>query len=309
MRFLRNNSALKLLAILLATTAWYAIRKATSNETLVKNVPLRFLMDDGWAVLDQSTAGVDVQFSGSLADLRSMVFDQLSVQVDQRGKKTESGTIDVKLKARNVRGSGNARPVRLDPEDVRVTFDRESDKEVVVKADIVGSPPEGIEMNRVICTPSTVKLRGPQQRVDEIKEVLTAPIDLEGRIRSFQLSKPIKSPGDKWTARIQPEEVRVEVDLVERLAQREIHDVPVRALMLPDQRGAVSFSPAVVSVVVEGPGERLKAMDLSKVVAFADCTALGGAATGEVPVRVSTGAGYRSLSVTPETVRVELAEP
>lgn len=307
-RFLRNNSGLKLLALLLAIASWYGIRKITSNETLIKDVPLHITVDKGWAVLDQSVSDVDVLFSGTLVDLRNIDRNDIKLDLDRQGR-TESGTTIVALTPKLVKGTGSARPIRIDPSEVRIIVDRESEKEVPVKADIVGSPPEGIEVSSIVCTPATAVISGPQQRLAEIDRVLSQPIDLEGRIVSFQLTKPILAPGGTWTARINPPSVRVEVNLVERMARRELTNVPVRALLPPDQLAAADFTPDRVAVTLEGPADQLKSIDGSQIVAFADCATLNGAKTGDVPVRVSAGPGFRSVFVTPPAVHARISVP
>lgn len=305
-RFLKNNRGLKLLSLALAIAAWNGIRKATSNETLVKDIPLKIVVDESWAVLDQSVATVDVLFSGSLADLRNINREQLLVEVDRRGK-TTAGSAILPLSPKQVRGFSGARPVRLDPADVRIIVDRESDREVAVKADIVGSPPEGIEVERVVCTPATVKLRGPQQRLAEVETLLTVPIDLEGRVRSFQLSKPVKAPSGTWTAKIEPESVRVEVALVERLARREIPEVVVRPLAAANTSLSATFNPSSVAVTLEGPAEALKTVDVARVVAFVDCAGVEPDKTAEAAVRVSAGSGFRAVAITPPAVQVTVS--
>jgi YbbR domain-containing protein len=305
---LRNNGLLKLVALGLAVAAWYGIRKATSFEALIKDVPLRVRVDEGWAILDQSVANVDVLFSGSLVDLRNINRDDILVEIDRRGE-SRAGSSVTHLSHKNVRNPGGARPIRVDPADVRVSLDRESDKLVPVKADIVGHPPEGFEVERVVCTPATVVLRGPQRRLDEVDLVKCEPIEMEGRIRSFQLNKAIQSPADNWSARIEPNSVRVEVVLVERSSRKDLADVPIRALSPPDSRSAVHFSPSRVAVTLEGGSQALEELESAKVLAFVDCGGLQEGGAADLPVRILPGAGIRVVAVDPPVVKAALDLP
>ena len=76
-----------------------------------------------------------------------------------------------------------------------------------MKADLQGVVPEGYEVDTITCTPASVLMQGPRQRLDEIESVRTAPIDLEDRIRSFKkLKMAVVSPGENWVGRVNPKQ-------------------------------------------------------------------------------------------------------
>lgn len=303
MAFARNNRTLKLAAVAIAIITWYAVRRATSYETLIKDVPLTVLRGEGWSVLDRSVGDVDVLFSGTLQDLQFLSRDQIKVEVDTRNVKG-AGTADYRITARHVAHPGGARVVRVEPDLVRLSLDREEVKTVPVRADIVGSPPEGIEVAKVECSPASVVVHGPRQRLEEIDTIRSVPIDLEGRMRSFEVARTLREPSGYWSARMEPGEVRVAVTLVERRSSRNIGQVRVRPLMGAGESAAVTIQPSEVVVRLEGEVAALQQATSEQVLAFVDSALARAQVPTNLPVRISAPVGLRAVAVEPATVRV-----
>lgn len=307
-RILLHNKWAKLAALVLAVVTWYAIQAVTSFETVVPDVPLAIQADEGWAVLDRSAKTVDVLFRGSQEDIRYLNPAQVRVAVDIRGKPFK-GSATVKIKRENVRAPGTVRPILIRPDEVTLRLDQEGEKQVPVKADLQGVPPEGYEVAQVVCTPASVVLYGPRQRLDEIDQVRTAPVDLEARGKTFRkLGIGLVPPDETWAARIAPSNVSVEVTIVERSSTREVADVPVGVLIPPGYRRRVDVSPSAVKLVVRGRAELLKNVTKADVQAYVDCAGLESGASYDLPVRAQAGPGLSVPSVEPSAVRVTVGE-
>lgn len=304
-RAVRNNARLKAVALILAVVVWYAIREITSYTTVVRGVAVNVLLDEGWAVLDRSVEQVDVLCRGSQSDIRFLTRDQVRVDVDLRGRSVP-GTIEVPLKLRDIKVSGGARAVAVDPPEMTLTLDRQGERLVRVRADIVGSPPEGYEVAEVTTTPSEVRLQGPQGRLAAVAEVRTAPIDLEGRLKSFSLTRVIQPPSELWSARVEPDRARVDVRIVERAAAIELADVPIRLLVRPDMPPIhLAAGQSTVKLSLRGRADAIKGLTPTNLNAFVDCTSLTPGEASELPVIVNAPSGVEIVSVEPSRVRVE----
>lgn len=304
-RAVRNNARLKAVALILAVVVWYAIREITSYTTVVRGVAVNVLLDEGWAVLDRSVEQVDVLCRGSQSDIRFLTRDQVRVDVDLRGRSVP-GTIEVPFKLRDIKVSGGARAVAVDPPEMTLTLDRQGERLVRVRADIVGNPPEGYEVAEVTTTPSEVRLQGPQGRLAAVAEVRTAPIDLEGRLKSFSLTRVIQPPSELWSARVEPDRARVDVRIVERAAAMELADVPIRLLVRPDMPPIhLAAGQSTVKLSLRGRADAVKGLTPTNLNAFVDCTALAPGEAVELPVIVNAPSGVEIVSVEPSRVRVE----
>ncbi len=308
LRMLRNNRGLKLAALLVAVVVWYSIREITSFEGTLPGVQLDVRLDDGWAVLDRSVDEVDVVFRGSPSDVQNLSREQVRVEVDLRGESV-AGSRDVRLLPSNVRSHGGARAVALEPAEVTLTLDREGAREVPVQADIVGSPPLGFEVEQVVCTPSNLVVEGPAGRLAGIEQLRTAQIDLEGRLRSFSLTRAVVSPSDTWSARINPDRVKIDVTIVERATRKEIEGVRVQLVVRPETPPIRLASTNRVRLVVQGRSDVLATISATNLTAFLDCSAVGPGESLEVGLYAPAPAGVQVVSVEPPALRVEMSGP
>jgi YbbR domain-containing protein len=303
-----NNKWLKLVALVLAVASWYAIRRAISFETIVRDVPLSIDVPEGWAVLDQSVSSVDVLFSGSQAAIRSLMPEHLNVEIDMGGVPVQ-GSIEVPFTPESVRGAfGGARAAQVRPSSVTLSLDREDEAQVPVKGEIVGEPPVGYTVEKVTCKPASASIYGPLQRLKEVDVLRTQPIDLRGRIRSFDLRVPILVPSDRWPARVEPDTVQVSVTLSEHGEEKVMEEVRVHALSAPELGAAVRIWPTKVQVRLTGRPDLVDALERRDLRVYVDCSELDGTASYTLPVRVHVPAGIVVQEVDPSSVEVEVGE-
>lgn len=305
-RAIRNNRGLKLLSLVLAILAWFGVREITSFTAVIREVRVVALLDEGWAVLDRSVEEVDVLVRGSQNDIRYLSRDQFRVEVDLRGRSV-TGTQEVRLDPQTVKVPGGARAISIDPPEITLSLDREGDRLVKVRAEIIGNPPEGYELAEVVCTPPEVRLQGPEGRLAGVTEVKTAQIDLEGRLKSFSLTRVIQPPSELWSAKVDPDRARIDVRIVERSSALDLADIPLRLLVPPDTPAIrVDRSNATVKLSLRGRAEAVKNLAASNLTAFVDCTVLRPGQTMELPVQVSVPGGVEIVSREPASIVVEL---
>lgn len=307
-KLIGQNRGPKLAALAIALVCWYAIQAVINFETVVSDVPLVIKLDQGWAILDRSAQTVDVTFRGAQEDIRLLNISQIKVLVDLRGRAQE-GTQTIRLRPKYVVASGAARAVSIRPEEITLSLDRESAKEVPVKAELQGSLPDGYEVDSFICSPSVVTLMGPKTRLGEVDILRTTAIDIEGRTRTFKkLKASITPPSESWEAKISPESVAVEVKIVERAATRQFTDVPLAIMFDADTGGNFELQPTRVAVLLRGRSELLQKMKAKDVQAYVDVRGLRQGTMYELPVRIVAPPGVVLVSTEPGNVKVTSAE-
>lgn len=302
-----QNKGLKLVALLLAIVSWYSIRKATSIEKWLKDVPLKIEVDEGWAILDSTANSVDVLFRGSQQDILALSAELAEVEVNMHGKAYRADT-EVQLKPKDVRALGGARAVEIRPANLVLSLDQEGEDQVPVKVNVAAEPPVGYEVEKVICTPASVTIYGPRQRIKEIGSVETAPLDLQGRVRSFELRMPVLPPSDRWVARIEPADVKVSVTLVERSSKKVFEDLRIGALISPEWTEKVRIWPAKVKAVLSGRADLVEGLQKEDIRAYVDCAGLKPTTSYDLPVRIDAPPGIGLSEITPPTVEVELGD-
>lgn len=305
LRSLARNKWAKIIALILAVIVWYAIQPSISFETVSGDVPVRVLVDPGWAVLEQSSGTVDVHFRGSREGIRYLSHEQVEIVVDIRGMAYEE-SITVPLDVRDVRAPTAVRPVFIRPSELTLSVDQEVDREVPVRVHIQGNPPEGYEVESVKTTPSVVIVSGPRQRLEAIEAIRTTPIDMEGRLQSFKLRVGLVPPSRTWTARMDPERVDVGITLVERSAAVALEEMRIKALFGARIWREVVLRPTHADVELVGRAELLEALTARDVQVYVDLAGLEPGVEHEVPVRVHVPPRVRLERVVPATVQVRV---
>ncbi|MDZ4200467.1 MAG: CdaR family protein, partial [Kiritimatiellia bacterium] len=178
-----------ILALFLSIVVWYGIRAAISFDTLVTDVPIEIQLDEGWTVLERSDETADVRFRGSRGDIRDLNRDQTRIVIDMRGR-ADAGQQTTRLDLSRIRAPSGVRAVSIRPETLSLSLDREGERQIAVRADLQGAPPEGYEAQQWICTPASVTLRGPMARLEAVDVIRTAVVDLDGRVQSFRVRRP-----------------------------------------------------------------------------------------------------------------------
>lgn len=307
-RVVLENKTQKVIALVLATATWYAIQEEISFKDWVRDVPVRVLVDDGWAVLDRSVTTVDVLFQGTQHAVSGLEPELVDIVVDCRGQKAENA-VEFNLQPKMVKVPAGARAIELRPSEITLTLGQEGSKKLPVKAEIIGNPPAGYSLGEVVCEPLTVVASGPMQKLQTIDGVRTAPIDLDGRVRSFTISAAVAQPSDRWEAQINPTHVKVQVEIEERSATAEFENMKVKALSGMGDGRISRIRPTTVDVVVSGRADLLEKLDRTMISAYIDCSELSGAASYELPVQLFLPAGLSEMEIRPPSVKVNLSEP
>jgi len=296
----RRNWILKLLCLILAFAVWQGVRESTSFEVVVADIPVTITAGDGHAVLEQSSDVVSIRFRGSREDISFISRDQVSVELDI----TESADRlrqSIKLLPRHVKTPSRAHAVRLYPSEITVTTDREVERLLPVKATFEGTLPEGIQLEKSVCIPASVRIRGAEQRLRDLEQVRTVPIRLDGRYNSFK-THVVVANGQPWVAT--PERVSVELELVERVATRRIEKNEIRPRQASEDTRVVKISPGKVALVLRGSPGRVENLDAQDIYVYVDCTELTAPAEYEVPVRVDVPRGIQVEKIEPPIVQV-----
>jgi len=300
-RTMTRNWLLKLVCLVLAFAVWQGIRESTSQERVVSEIPVMITTGPGRAVLDQSTDVVSIRFRGSLDDVRFISRDQVSVEMDLSDR-TDRLRQTLKFTPRYVQAPSSAHAVEFFPPEVPVTTAREVVQDLPVKASMQGTLPEGIQLEKVVCDPAAVRIRGAERRLLSLEQVHTVPVSLDGRYNSFKTHVSIAAAGQPWVA--EPDRVAVEVSLVERFATRRLEKRPVRPLLASDDSRVVLVRPEQVDVELKGTPQRIEQLNPENVYTYVDCTDLTEPTSYEVPVRVDLPPGILIEKIEPSVVEV-----
>jgi len=174
---LTRNLGWKFLSLALAILLWYAIvgepELATSVSAPIeyKNLPVELEMSSD--VLDR----VHLQVRGPSGKLHTTDLGNMSVVLDLASVH-RPGERTFTIQQWNVNLPSGVTLSRAVPAQVRVRFETRVSREVPVRVRYSAQPPTGYRIARQQVEPPTVRVIGPESRVNHIEAVQTDPIDL-----------------------------------------------------------------------------------------------------------------------------------
>jgi len=303
-RMMSRNWVTKVACLVLAFVVWQGIRENTSFETVMTDVSVRVVTAEGWAVLEQSADAVSVGFRGSRDDIKYLNSDQVEIVIELP-ENSGAAERSIRLLPRHVKASSRARAVAVTPEQLFVTVGREVERQIPVKVSFEGALPEGIDLEKTVAEPATVKIRGAAQRVGKLEHVRTEPVSLDGRVHSFKTHVSVATAGAAW--QVTPERVLAEIVLIERTTTREFSDIYVRPLLLPGEARRIEIRPAKIRVVLKGSDQRMEPLKARDLYVYVDCSELTESAQYELPVRVDVPFGLQVERIEPAVVNITVS--
>jgi hypothetical protein len=301
---MRKEKWLLLLCLTLAFLAWQAMRRNVGFEVSVSNISVDVDLPEGWAVWEKSTYHVNILFRGSREDIRYLNSGQLRVVVPLSDPEA-GGEIHIRFLEKYLKNPTDAKVVRFSPSDIYIKLDKESERLLPIKASTEGSLPEGIEIDKIVCTPASVRVSGAEQILSEMQNIHTEPIKLNDRQASFKESAPVALP-PIGRIRVDPDWVSVDFTLEQHTSMQEFDDIPGRILCASGEKRQMGLQPKTIKITVKGQQQRIEQMRTADVFAYVDCADLTENTGYDLPVNVKLPAGLQLVKTDPATIHIRV---
>jgi YbbR domain-containing protein len=284
MNWLTKNFGLKFVSLVLAIGFWFYVVGEESIE-IKKTVPLDIqIPNEKMSVVESSSRTLDITFQAPRHLLSVISSDETAARhvienVDRAGDYSFSvSTRDIILPSPEVRVT------KIFPSIVTVTLDEAIVKKLPIRVDLVGEPAYGyrVDQESIELNPNAVLVEGPRAILENMDAILTEPVQLVGRIRSFQRKvrvqelPEIKPIGEGVTDAFIP--VKAE------FAEKELTEVVVNPLGIPSDQHYVRINSDHIAITLKGPLAILKDITRDHILAYIDVNGLKGG-NHEVPVQ------------------------
>jgi len=162
---------------------------------------------------------------------------------------------------------------------------------------------EGYQIDEIIVAPSVLRVYAPQEILDQVAQVETAPIDVAGATSDIIAEPRLLVPDG---VQLPFGRVRVTVIVREKTRERKMTELPIRANNL--REGLVAdLEPGVIDVVVFGPANLVDSLEQRDVMAFVNTNNLE-PGQHRLRVRLELPSGVQRVAVDPEEVSVIITE-
>ncbi|MEI6892910.1 MAG: CdaR family protein [Pontiella sp.] len=304
---IRKDKLLLLLCFVLAFFSWQGIRKNTGFEVSVSNIAVDVDAPNGWAVWEKSVHRVNIVFRGSRENIRYLNNEQLRVVIPVPDPK-HGEELTIKLTEANLRNPTGAKVVSFSPSEIVIRLDQKSEKQLPVKAALKGMLPDGLEIDRVVCTPASVQVSGAQQVLENMENIHTEEIDLKDRKSSFKVSVPIALP-QAGRMVVEPNWVSVEFFIEERNSTAIFEQIPVRVMCAPGDPRLIQVIPHQINITVQGQHQEIEKLKAEDIFAYINCYDLTKNADYELPVEVNLPDHIQMVKTDPLVLQVQITNP
>lgn len=182
--WLKHNWRLKLVALFLAALIWFFVNGLTNDRRVLQAIPLEVRTRPGVTLLQQTPLMVDVVVRGTREDMRQVSRDDLTVVLDL-AREEKTGEFTRRLGPGAVRHPRWVQPVEVVPARATVVVDEILERDLPVEPQVIGQPANGLTVEQVRVSPTTIRVVGPQWRLAELNGIQTLPVDVSGRTEDF----------------------------------------------------------------------------------------------------------------------------
>lgn len=189
---LRRNLGYKLAAIFLAILLWMYVTLA-QNPMVEKTFPVEVSYNSLAPnyILAQKPQQIDVKVRGQRAIINSINATEIKAEVNLANAKLGENKYNIKTQ-----GPTGVEIVNVNPNRLSLVIDKITERQLPIVANIRGQVSIGYSNFDPIFSPSQVVVKGPKERLDNLKEA-QVDISLENADENLILNLPVKVL-DKW---------------------------------------------------------------------------------------------------------------
>lgn len=194
---------------------------------------------------------------------------QVNLDLDQMKENTEE-VLPIQLLGED---GNEVNGLSKEPQIVNIKVEILKNKRIEIKPNVVGQPIEGYELMSIEASPKAVLIRGQEDIVDSLKQVVTKPVDIS--YSSGDIEKEAFLDLVEGAELIEPETIEIKAH-IEKIIERTLSIENSEVLLdVGDIGGNVDLekSPSIYEVIVKGPEtivENLKIEDLKPKIVNSD---------------------------------------
>lgn len=305
-RILRNW--LSKVISLLAAVLLFLFNRLTNLEEHPLYVPLSIKLQPDYAIAAPIREKISVIVSGDPdLDIHQITPEDIEVYIDLLHVE-EEGEYTVPIQHRKIGPALDFEPFDIDiePAVIKVKLEEKLQKsvEIEVEKNIKGSPVRGYMLGGLTYAPTVVQIVGPRSKVETVEKATTEVIDLSGRSKNFNMTVRLVSidPLVKFKGGGYVEFSAVIKEIVE---ERTFEKKLITSMNLAENL-MIEESLPEGSILVKAPLLILDGIKPNDIRLYIDCSNIKDPGKHQKRVKADFPEGVEVLSITPETVIVDL---
>jgi YbbR domain-containing protein len=292
----------KMLSVALALVL-FVFHQLNSLATRSISVPLNIETNSALIPASDYPQNVRISLRGEDDGIKHISDGDIEAYIDL-ARHEEEGVYSVPVQVRKKGSALGIEPLEITvyPSKVSVLLDHRTNKIIPLAAVIRGRAAEGFDLVSFSISPPEVAVTGPLSALEQIAEIETELIDLDGRNNDFTVEVNIINPNPFFVLRGNG---KAEFSCVIRpsVSVRSIEGIPLTLEGL-DPALSADMGGRTGSVRIEGEQSSLDDFTPSADFLVIDCTGIAGPGTYTVPVRLNLPQGFSLIRREPEELNL-----
>ena len=257
-----TNLGTKLISVIIAVVLWVIVL-GSRNVEVTKEVPLEVITPAELVPANDVPEKIAFRLSGPKAFLRTILDrHEEPIRVNLSGSKP--GLVTYRFFSDNIRVPIGVKVLSINPTAILIKLDLIKKRDVPVRIELRGAPPDGYRLVRSEVKPTVVRIKGAETRVDSLTEIPTLPVDISGLRQS--VDREVALDIARYGIQIDGPLPRISLDIEPTSANYRIKNVDIRVLT-PYK---FTLQEKTVTVLVRATPKDLKSLDKSLVYAVLD---------------------------------------
>ena len=292
-----TNIGTKIISVIIAMVLWVVVL-GSRNVEVTKEVPLEVITSSDIVSANEIPEKIGFRLSGPKAFLRAILDRREDpIRVNLTGAKP--GLVTYRFFSDNIRVPIGVKVLSINPTAILIKLENLKRRDVAVRLEVRGQPPEGFRLGKSEVSPPVVKVKGGESRVESVTEISTEPVDVSDATQT--IDREVGLDLQRYNLQLDGALPRVHVEIEPTSANYRIKNVDIRVLSPYKSK----LEEKTVTVLVRAAPKDLKSLDKSRVYAEVD---LRKKSKGKyhVPITVSLPQNVGLIKVIPDKVNVTL---
>lgn len=260
---------LKIISLLIAFIMWAFISGQKTPKIIEKNftAPIYFENTSDDMILTRDVLyEITVQLRGPESIIKNIKPEDVYLTIDLKNKKF--GLHSIPLTEDLVHKPSGVSVVNIIPNTIQFKIEKKITRLIPIKANIVGELPDNLEVKKVILSPPTVKVEGPESILEKVQYFKTEVIDISDKVQSFETTTVVILNSNFLKLLSEPT-IKVKVIIGEKDRVKLFRNI--RITLANVGKHTVWINPKKIAVQVKGNKRFVELVQKKNIKVFIDC--------------------------------------
>ncbi len=304
---LAHNWPVKVLSVVLAVLL-FLFHRISNLEERYFSVPLEVRVSDTFVPASSYQRNARVTIRGD----REVIFNILEEDIEVYADFTQYDSEGIFKTPLDYHKTGTALGVdyleiSLEPTELRLEIQEKQTKQVDIIPDILGYPARGFELGQYYLTPEKLTITGPRSQIENLRSLMTEPVDLSNLRDSLSLRVGLVVPSEYQLSFPEGRNIDFRGIIQETLLIRTFSDIQVNPVNLAAGLELITELP-MGSIKLQGSQLLLESTSASDFTLSIDCSTIENPGYYRLPIAASAPNDFLVLQHNPDEAVIQVRQ-